>query len=153
LNDCRSHLLPLFLEWSRTSPRSEWPARLQCGSTQLSVRKVQGQHRHITTRRASYQILRFLAITELGTRHPINHVAFWLPVLPYISVLFPSPIFFLGAFAKLRRATLSLVMSVCLSVRMEQLGSDWMDFHAVWYLRVFSKNCIENYILREFKLD
>jgi hypothetical protein len=30
----------------------------------------------------------------------------------------------LGAFAKLRRATISFVMSV----RMEQLGSHWVDF-------------------------
>ena len=46
---------------------------------------------------------------------------------------------FLGAFTKLRKATISFVMSVrpsislpvCLSVRMEQLGSDWMDFHEI----------------------
>jgi hypothetical protein len=34
----------------------------------------------------------------------------------------------LGAFAKLRKATISFVMSVCLIVRMEQLGSQWRDF-------------------------
>jgi hypothetical protein len=47
----------------------------------------------------------------------------------------------LGAFAKLRKATTSVFMSVCLSVRpslhfcpyvrMEQLGSDWADFHEI----------------------
>jgi len=31
---------------------------------------------------------------------------------------------FLGAFAKLRKATISIVTSVCPFVRMEQLGSD-----------------------------
>ena len=45
---------------------------------------------------------------------------------------------FLGAFAKLQTATISFVMSACLSVcpmsvylsvRLEQIGSDWMDFH------------------------
>ena len=48
---------------------------------------------------------------------------------------------FLRVFAKLRKATISFVMSVCLSVclsvRMEQLGSHWMDFHEIWYLSTF----------------
>ena len=38
---------------------------------------------------------------------------------------------YLGAFAKLRKATIDLVMSVCPSVRMEQLGSHWTDFHEI----------------------
>jgi len=38
---------------------------------------------------------------------------------------------FLGKFAKLRKATVSFVMSVCLSVRMEQLASYWTDFHEI----------------------
>ena len=38
---------------------------------------------------------------------------------------------FLGAFAKLRKATISFVMSVRLSVRTEQLGSKWKDFHEI----------------------
>jgi len=37
----------------------------------------------------------------------------------------------LGSFAKLRKATVSLVMSVSLSVRMEQLGFHWTDFHEI----------------------
>jgi len=36
---------------------------------------------------------------------------------------------FLNAFAKLRRATVSFVISVCLSVRREQLCSHWTDYH------------------------
>jgi hypothetical protein len=52
----------------------------------------------------------------------------------------------LGAFAKLRKATISFVMSVCLSVcqsfrpsvRMEQLGSQWTDFRKIWF-EYFSK--------------
>ena len=36
---------------------------------------------------------------------------------------------FLGAFAKLRKATISYVISVCPSVRMEQLSSYMADVH------------------------
>jgi hypothetical protein len=51
------------------------------------------------------------------------------------EVLLKSP--FLGVFTKLRRATISFVVSVsvCLfvrpSVRMEQLGFYWTDFHEI----------------------
>jgi hypothetical protein len=34
-----------------------------------------------------------------------------------------------GAFAKFRKSTISFVMSACLSVRMEQLGSCWTDLN------------------------
>jgi len=37
----------------------------------------------------------------------------------------------LGAFTKLRKATISFVMSVCLSVRMEQLGYHWTECHEI----------------------
>ena len=37
----------------------------------------------------------------------------------------------LSAFAKLRDPTISVVMSVCLSVGMEQLDSHWTDFHEI----------------------
>jgi hypothetical protein len=40
--------------------------------------------------------------------------------------------YFSGAFAK-------LVMSICLSVRMEQLGFYWTDFNGTWYLGIFRK--------------
>jgi len=46
---------------------------------------------------------------------------------------------FLCAFAKLRRETVSFVMSVCLSVRMEQLGSQRADFHESLYSSIFRK--------------
>jgi hypothetical protein len=35
----------------------------------------------------------------------------------------------LGAFAELLKATISFVVSVCPSVRIEQFGSNWKDFH------------------------
>jgi len=37
----------------------------------------------------------------------------------------------LGALAKLRKATIIIVMSLCLSVSMEHLGSHSMDFHEI----------------------
>jgi hypothetical protein len=47
-----------------------------------------------------------------------------------------------GAFAKLRKVALRLVMSVC----MEKLGSHWTDFH------IFHLNMFRN-LSRKFKLD
>ena len=52
--------------------------------------------------------------------------------------------FLLGAFAKLQKATISFVLSVCASVHlsvrlpvsMEQLGSQWTDFET-WYLSCY----------------
>jgi len=54
----------------------------------------------------------------------------------------------LGAFAQMRKATISFVTSVCPSarpffcptVRMEQLGSYWTDFNEILYLSFFRKN-------------
>jgi hypothetical protein len=50
----------------------------------------------------------------------------------------------LGAFAKLRRATISFVVSVCLSVcpfvRIEQLCPITDGFSSIWYLRIFRKS-------------
>jgi len=37
----------------------------------------------------------------------------------------------LGAFAKLREVTISFVMSLRQSVRMEHLGSHWTDFNEI----------------------
>jgi hypothetical protein len=37
----------------------------------------------------------------------------------------------LGAFGKLRKAAISFIMSVRPSVRMEQFGSHWTDFHEI----------------------
>jgi len=46
---------------------------------------------------------------------------------------------FLGAFEKLRKATNTFVMSVRLSVCVEQLGFYGTDFHEIWYLSIFRK--------------
>jgi hypothetical protein len=44
-----------------------------------------------------------------------------------------------GAFTKLRKANISFAISVCPSVRMEQLGAHWKDFHAILNLSAFRK--------------
>jgi hypothetical protein len=54
-------------------------------------------------------------------------------------IIYVISLVILGAFAKFRKATISCVMSVRLSVRMEQLGSHWNDFHEIWYLCIFRK--------------
>jgi len=43
----------------------------------------------------------------------------------------------LGMFAKLRKVAVSFIMAGCLSVCMEQLGSNWMDFLESLYSRTF----------------
>ena len=45
----------------------------------------------------------------------------------------------IGRLVKLRKAIISFVMSVCLSVRMEQFGSHWADFHEILYLSILRK--------------
>jgi hypothetical protein len=41
---------------------------------------------------------------------------------------------------KIAKATISFVLSVRQSVRMEQLGSHWRYFREIWYLRIFGKS-------------
>jgi hypothetical protein len=48
----------------------------------------------------------------------------------YCDVAQNIPLFF-GALAKLQKATVSFVTSVCSSVRMEKLGSHWADFNEI----------------------
>jgi len=50
---------------------------------------------------------------------------------------------FLDAFAKLRKATISFVMPVRLSVRMERLCFHWTDFNEIWYLSIFQKPVVK----------
>jgi len=80
------------------------------------------------------------------------------------SVIFPWPFFFcqefyisytlstyLGALAKLQKATIGVVMSVRLSVCMEQPGCYWADFREILYLCIFL-NFVEK-ILNCLKYD
>jgi hypothetical protein len=71
----------------------------------------------------------------------------WIPLRDWFSK-FACLLFILGAFAKLREASISFAMSVCLSVclsvRMEQLGSHWTDFHDTWFVSIF-RNYVEKF--------
>ena len=60
----------------------------------------------------------------------------YLPASFHIKIFYVLPkeciylFIFLGAFANLRKTTISFVLScLCPSVRMEQLGSCWTDFY------------------------
>ena len=46
----------------------------------------------------------------------------------------------LNACEKLRKATITFVMSVYPSVRMEQLGFNQRDFNEIWYLNIFRES-------------
>jgi hypothetical protein len=66
-----------------------------------------------------------------------------------IKSMMADMLYILGAFARLRKATIFFVMSVRLSVhlpsvRMEHLGSHWTDLHEV-FIRVFSTFCREKF--------
>ena len=58
-------------------------------------------------------------------------------VAPYTDI---SETWWLGAFAKLRKATISFVMSVRPSFRLEQFGFHWTDFDEIWYEFFFFEN-------------
>jgi len=89
------------------------------------------QKSHQTT--AAFMIAVVIAVNTL---HSITHISKVTQTLTRGN--------FLGAFAKLRKATIGFICpSVRPSVRMEQLGSHWTDFHEIWYL-IFSKICWEN---------
>ena len=73
---------------------------------------------------------------------------FWQKVLNVRASFFsPFTLVFWGSFAKLSKATISFVMSVCpfvrpslcLSVRMEQLFFHRTGFHEIWYLNICRK--------------
>jgi len=55
---------------------------------------------------------------------------------------------FVGAFADLRKVTISVALPLCPSahpfVRTEELGCHWKDFHEIWYLYIFSKYVDKN---------
>jgi hypothetical protein len=57
----------------------------------------------------------------------------------WVTVSWSSGNIFLGVFAKLPKATNSVVMFVHTSVRMEELGSYWTDFHEIWYSSIVRK--------------
>ena len=46
----------------------------------------------------------------------------------------------LGAFVKLRGTTISFIMSVCPSFRMQQLVTRWTDLHETYYMNILRKS-------------
>ena len=65
------------------------------------------------------------------------HCVMWWVPLRYWFSKFSCLLFILGAFAKLREASISFSMSVCLSVGIEQNVSHWMDFKDMCDFLVF----------------
>jgi len=59
-----------------------------------------------------------------------------------ICRMFILPSVLLGAFEKLRKASISFVMYVyvCFSVCMEELDFHWTDFYDIWNLSIFRKS-------------
>ena len=73
---------------------------------------------------------------ETPTIHTVRIYAFMIRfnIMPQLYPSLPNRIFqttILGAFAKFRKATISFVMSVRPSVRMQKLGCHWMDIHEI----------------------
>jgi len=55
-----------------------------------------------------------------------------------------GPSYIVGSFAKLRKANISFVISVCVSVRpsvrVEEHGCHWTEFYEVWFLGICRKS-------------
>ena len=83
--------------------------------------------------------VRWRPVLETVT-HSHSVSAAWFQCLEiFCSLTWPTWQTYLGTFAKLPKATTSF-MSVCPSVRMEQLGSHWTDFYEIWCLSIFRKS-------------
>ena len=85
----------------------------------------------------------FLALSQILSTREVKHRKTKTDRWMKFAANFPL-LQFLGAFSKLRKATVSFVMSVCPSVRMEQLVFHWTDFYEILYLNIsrhLSKNC------------
>ena len=85
----------------------------------------------------------YLAVTTFESSAPLWNWKIWRTWLCQclkFSMIESRFLQFLGMFAKLLKATISFVLSVHLSVHMQQLGSMWTDFHEVWFLSIFLKS-------------
>jgi len=51
-----------------------------------------------------------------------------------------NKLIFLGTLTELRKLAISFFMSFCLFVFTDKLGSQWKDFHEIWYLNIFRKS-------------
>jgi hypothetical protein len=64
----------------------------------------------------------------LAPRFSWEELFLYLPSVPAWHVMGQL---FLGIFAQLQKAIIGFIMSVCPSVHMKQLGSNWMDFQEI----------------------
>jgi len=77
-------------------------------------------------------------IEQLGAHMMDFHEIWYLNISP--NVPSPSEQCTCPRFLVFRRkATVSFIISVYVSVRMEQLGAHMMDFHEIWYLSISPK--------------
>ena len=97
--------------------------------------------------------LHYSAPHRISSRHimvtsdlPASHVPFMMYSITHWATFLISSTcsyqwtLFLGAFGKLRKATVSFVMSVCPSARMENLCCHWKDFHKILCSNIFGKS-------------
>jgi hypothetical protein len=118
-------LLLLLLLLSSSSSSSSSLYRLRLVDSEISVSPRAGQKTFLFTKRRNP--LRDYTANTRDSSHWMKAAGTWN---------WP----FLGAFAKMRKATINLIMSVSPSVRMEQLGwNNWTDLHEIWYLNILRK--------------
>jgi hypothetical protein len=121
------------LLWEHSVPLSAGRA-LCIACLWRSIRRVQGNPPHATVTQLHLGTDKHLPdpryagymhyLTQWARWHTCNRLALF---------------FFLGAFAKLRKASSSFVVFVLLSARLE-LGSHWTDFHEVSSLIIWRKS-------------
>ena len=88
-------------------------------------------------------------LEPFGPIQACNGIALPLPLLLFILAMFRI---FLSSFARLRKADVGCVMSVCLSVRMEQFGSHLKDFHEILYIRIIRRSAEKMYCMQAGEL-
>ena len=101
------------------------------------VSKMSTQHSHYETKRIQWYVngTEKLKIVYMVKKCPnVYRTLFMFFTTAHCQTL--SWVRFLGAFTKLRKAAISFGVSVCLSVRMEQLEFHRKDFNEMWYLRI-----------------
>jgi hypothetical protein len=121
--------------YKNTTPLYEWAISILVGVLLFSMLQNVAQ-RHVGIWTCAIQLLCYTAdvrtsyafLTPLWVTSPTVGASNTVRGLSCNS--------FLGAFAKLRKVTISFVMSVCPYVETERLGSHWTDFHELWYFSV-----------------
>ena len=112
-------------------PKTFWWFRVQlllfhlCHSPVLNHRRLKRRtdgHRVFGTEKSDRRLTRFYSI----------------------GIMWKADIF--GAYVELKKKSMFLASS-CLCVRMENLGSYWIDFHEIWYFRIFRKNVSRNFMV------